>query len=613
MDFKTFALSFSRVEKKETLKWLSGKAVISNKSGNKLVTALLARVPFRIEIEAEISPAGKNAESFSLEIRENQVRLTAETEKGLLYGAHAICRFSELEDKFACCIDDTPCFPRRGLKLYLPPPDEKSMAEFYEIIDLAVRFKYNFIMLELGGAMEYLSHPEINTAYLKYAAFMNEYPGKAMKIQESFKWRKNSIHTDNGGGKILSQKLLREIVLFCRERNLEIVPEVPCLSHCDYLLAAFPHLTERPEDPYPDTACPAKEEYYKILFDILQETIDLFEPRRINIGHDEYYTIGLCPECRKKSAPQIYADDINKTAAFLRERNVKTIIWGDKLLDARFLSGRPCGGAEIPYNAEFDLEAVPATYPAMDLIAPDVEIFHWYWSIDRKLDLEYAKRGKKYLFGNFGSVELPDWKKRSSESSFQGICVSNWGRTDYETMRRNGILFDLIAGAALCWNKELGSEDYVPLFKGVSKELEQLNFNRFPAGTELFSITHTVQTDREFLYFFDGNFIDEKDFFLGEHLFVSESGKEYRFPVVFGKNISNTQSSPGRICDPLSDFDRYVVNRQYIEILGGAIPEKDKAGNTWYKAFFPHPAPGEKLTYKCFFPAANFTGEVKVK
>ena len=151
------------------------------------------------------------------------------------------------------------------------------------------------------------------------------------------------------------------------------------------------------------------------------------------------------------------------------------------------------------------------------------------------------------------------------------------------------------------------------LFQGVSKELEQLNFNRFPAGTELFSVTHTVQTDREFLYFFDGNFIDEKDFFLGEHLFVSESGREYRFPVVFGKNISNTQSSPGRICDPLSDFDRYVVNRQYIEILGGAIPEKDKAGNTWYKAFYPHPSPGEKLMYKCFVPAENFTGEVKVK
>lgn len=613
MKFKTFALSFADLKKGAPFHWQKGTLQIPETVTSPLLRDMLKKFPWQAELVIDSSFKGNTPEDYALNITAKEICLSASTPQGLLFGAATLLRFSEVEDLFECRFTASPKAKQRGLKLYLPPPDEEAIKEFYAIIDLAVRYKYNFIMLELGGAMEYQSHPEINDAYIRYAAFMNEYPGKAMKIQNSFKWRKNSIHTDNGGGQVLSQALLKEIAAFCRERHLEIIPEVPCLSHCDYLLAAYPHLAERPEDPYPDTACPSKEEYYTILSDLLQEVISVFAPQRINIGHDEYYTIGLCPECRQKTAPQIYADDINRTAAFLKEHQVKTIIWGEKLLNSHFLSGRPCGGAEIPDYTEPELEGVPATYPAMELISKDVEIFHWYWSIDRDLDKEYDTRERKYLFGNFGSIELPDWKKRSDAANFQGICVSNWGRTDYETMRRNGILFDLIASTYLCWNKNLGSEDYAVIFNAVSDELQQLNKNRFPAGAELFTITHTVDTQREFLYFFDGNFINEKNFLLGHHVFLSEKGKAYRFPVIFGKNISNAQSSPGRICDPLSEFDRYIVNRQYIEILGGACPEKDKKGRTWYKAFYLHPAPGEKLTFSHFEAAEGENVSVEIK
>ncbi len=599
MTFDYFSSGFTNVEKGTPLTWQKG----TPRSGRPqelpaVLRNCLAQLPWAVTVSFEIDSTLPHPESSRLEITEQSVRISAASEKGWLYAVSTLLRFGELEEKFACTITDTPHASRRGLKLYLPPPDEDSMKEFYAIIDLAVRYKYNFIMLELGGAMEYKSHPEINTAYLKYASFMNEYPAKAMKLQNSFKWRKNSIHTDNGGGLILPQTLLAEIINYCEARNLEIIPEVPSLSHCDYILAAHPHLAERKEDPYPDTACPSQEQYYNILFDLLQETVDLFHPRCINIGHDEYYSIGLCPECSKKSAPVIYAEDINRTAAFLRERGVATIIWGDKLLDAHFRSGGGCGGAELPAGGEMELDHVPATFPAIDLIAPDIEIFHWYWSIDRELDLEYDRRNRKFLFGNFGALELPEWKKRSSRSSFQGVCVSNWGRSDYETMRRNGIIFDLICSSYLCWNKELGSEDYAQLLQIVTEELNQLQKNR-NADTPTFEICHTAETDMEFLYFFDGNFIDEKDFLLGEHVFTDTCGKEYKFPVIFGKNISNAVNSPARVCDVLSDFDRYIINRQYIEILGGARP-CFKDGKMWYKATYPHPDPGQTLTYKEF-------------
>lgn len=612
MKFNDFSLSFSHITRGEALFWSAGTPHLQG-TANALAAKVLSQLPWAVSVNLELKSQEKfSDEGYELDIKKECVHLAAASQRGLLYGAWSLIRFGELEEKFECHIIDTPQASRRGLKLYLPPPDAASLKEFYAIIDLAVRYKYNFVMLELGGAMEYKSHPEINEAYLKYASFMNEYPAKAMKLQHSFSWSKNSIHTDNGGGLILSQQLLKEIIAFCEERELEIIPEVPSLSHCDYILAAHPELAERKEDPYPDTACPAKEEYYTLLFDLLKETVDLFHPKRINIGHDEYYSIGLCPECSKKSAPQIYAGDINRTAAFLKGLGVGTIIWGDKLLNAHFLTGSPCGGAEIPAGSD-GFAGVPATYPAIDMIDEEVEIFHWYWSIARELDQEYDTRGMKYLFGNFGAVELPDWTKRSSAKNFQGVCVSNWGRSDYETVRRNGILFDLICSSCLCWNCKIGSEDYTKLLKMASEELLQLNRNRLGAGTPVFEITHTVDTGIEFLYFFDGNFIVESDFLLGDHVYCTDSGEEYTFPVIFGKNISNAVNSPGRICDPLSDFDRYVVNRQYIEILGGAEPFRDTDGRMWYKTVYPHPAPGKKLIYKEFRIRGRHNCRVSVK
>ena len=203
MKFSDFSLSFSHVVKGSPLAWKKGK-VFCYGSESKVIKDLAARIPWSFELRITEGPCSITAlEGYTLDISCEKVLLSAPSERGLLYGMWTLIRFGELEDKAECTITDLPIAPQRGLKLYLPPPDESSIREFYAIIDLALRYKYNFLMLELGGAMEYLSHPEINEAYLKYASFMNEYPAKAMKIQNSFPWRKNSIHTENGGGRIL--------------------------------------------------------------------------------------------------------------------------------------------------------------------------------------------------------------------------------------------------------------------------------------------------------------------------------------------------------------------------------------------------------------------------
>ena len=103
---------------------------------------------------------------------------------------------------------------------------------------------------------------------------------------------------ENGGGNFLTQEEVRDLADYCRERMLEVIPEVPSLGHCDYLMMGHMDIAERPEDPYADTYCPSNPASYELLFDVLDEVIEVFNPEVINIGHDEYYTIGVCEKCR---------------------------------------------------------------------------------------------------------------------------------------------------------------------------------------------------------------------------------------------------------------------------------------------------------------------------
>ena len=129
------------------------------------------------------------------------------------------------------------------------------------------------------------------------------------------------------------------MVEYCKKRMIEVIPEVPSLGHCDYLMLGNHDIAEITADPYADTYCPSNPRSYEVLFDVLEDVITVFEPNIINIGHDEYYSIGICDKCKGKSGAELFAGDIQKIYDFLKARNIKTVIWGDKLLKDVYVPG----------------------------------------------------------------------------------------------------------------------------------------------------------------------------------------------------------------------------------------------------------------------------------
>ncbi len=227
-------------------------------------------------------------------------------------------------------VEPTAYKPLRGVHFYLP--GRAQIPFFKRVLTWLAGLGYNTLFLEVGGGMRYDRHPAINAAWERFCAEATAFPGGPAGLQGSQPFPKDSTHTELGSGSYLEKAEVADVVSFARALGIDVIPEVQTFSHSYYLCGAYPEITERDDDPWPDTYCPSHPRTYEIVFDVLQEVIDVCTPRIIHIGHDELYHIGLCPRCRDKSGAELLGYDVRRIHDFLAARGVRTSLWGDKLV-----------------------------------------------------------------------------------------------------------------------------------------------------------------------------------------------------------------------------------------------------------------------------------------
>jgi len=203
-------------------------------------------VGFPDEIKAKIEKHTRmsgNDEEYAVLVGE-ETFVCAKKEEGLIFGLSTLLHLLDAGELSARLIYDYPVCSVRGYRVYMP--GRENIGIFKDMIDLLAYYKYNAIILEIGGAMEYKKHPEINEKWVEACAEAHRYSGRAQEIQkQTHPWEKNSIHCDNGDGSYLTQDECRDIAEYCRNRGLEVIPECPTLSHSDYMVMAHPELSER--------------------------------------------------------------------------------------------------------------------------------------------------------------------------------------------------------------------------------------------------------------------------------------------------------------------------------------------------------------------------------
>ena len=400
-----------------------------------------------------LEQTGLDDEMYSLEVGKRGAVIGAATYAGLYYGVQTLAQLLAWAGPTRlplCSILDYPLKPIRGIHTYLPA--RENLPFFKRFVEWLGRHKVNTIFLEVGGGMEYRRHPEVNRAWEAFCREALAYPGGPDALQDSQWFAKNSTHTELAGGSFLTQDECRQIVQWCAENAIEVMPEVQSLSHSYYLCMAHPEIAEVKDDPWPDNYCPSNPRSYELYFELLEEIIEVFDPSLIHIGHDEAYIFNFCPRCKQRDAAEIYATDITKIHDWLAERGIRTAIWGDKLLNIVHPNGNTYGGVErntMRYGRQFHQ---PATNRCKDLIPRDVLIFDWYWSLSYESAQMLADMGYQMIYGNFHAPSFQNWRKHRQNPALLGGETSLWCAVDDYSIGRNGTFHNILWGANDLWS-----------------------------------------------------------------------------------------------------------------------------------------------------------------
>lgn len=443
-------------------------------------------ISHRIQINTELIGLPLEG-SYILMTGREDIKVYSASEAGLFYGLQTLKqmlgRKPASREIPVCTIVDWPYKEFRALHLYMPGRNQ--IEYFKRLIKTAAGLRYNKLILEVGAGMEYERHPEINKAWERFVREVLAYPGKEEGLQNSQGYLKDSIHIALGNGSFLTKEEVRDIIAYANRYYLEVIPEVQSLSHSYYLLLAHKELAERTWDPWPDTFCPSNPKSYELLFDVMEEVIEVFRPKSIHIGHDEVHTLKLCDQCRDKDAAQLFTGDVVKAYEYLKKRGISISMWSDMLTEVETSWGFTGGGAKTNYDPVHQEEYYfYDTTEAIELLPRDILMYNWMWWVSHDVQKKIADKGYSMILGNFSGVDFKNWEIWGANKYIKGAVIGTWCDNSFEVQAHDGILFNLVYSGSCLWDCHFTEASKNKYRIKTAKELPAI-YN-YLSGKELF-------------------------------------------------------------------------------------------------------------------------------
>lgn len=428
-------------------------------------------------------------EGFRLMVTPNRIDVAGAGVRGCHHAIRALLNRIDDAGRIACgSWTDWPRFPVRGAHLYVPAPED--LDYFERLLDYLAGLGMNTIFLEIGAAVQSHRHPRINEVWRQVAQMVRGYPFGQNQFanRHDFHGRgKDSFHGDNGGwGQALSHDQVRRLTRAAKRHHLEVVPEIQSLSHCYWLCLAYPEIAERNDDPFPCTYCPSNSRTYELLFDVMDEWIDLFDPRQVHIGHDEWYFRAICPRCRERSPADLLAEDVNRIHAHLAARGIKCVMWADQLLNPDVLrtprikewgTGRMIqwAGGERHYADEHGQYTSRACHQALAKINDDIVLADWYYVISPDTAGYLSGQGRQVLLGNFAPTFLDAHPEPLNADRVRGGFISTWVQASFLSHAHDNWFLQAMVTADILWQQ---SGPRVPLSERMPQYLQQWSRRR---------------------------------------------------------------------------------------------------------------------------------------
>ena len=250
----------------------------------------------------------ENPQGYTL-VANNGITIRSRSTDGLYFGAQTLrnmLRNAPRPQLEVCEIADWPDFDRRGYFFSMAGRTKQSLPNLKKMLDAISQLKINWIMLDLGHSFPFKNNP--------------------------LTLRKNS----------LTEKDVRTIIKWCRERHIEITPTLQFWSHAKWMTyhPDWEKMKEgEPARLWVSQPCPECEEPHELLRMSVNEHIDLFKPRALFLMMDEFYLgpFKKCSKCKGKNTFEQFAKIVKFGEDLCLERGVTPIVCHDSFLDYEFL------------------------------------------------------------------------------------------------------------------------------------------------------------------------------------------------------------------------------------------------------------------------------------
>jgi hypothetical protein len=196
-----------------------------------------------------------------------------------------------------------------------------------------------------------------------------------------------------------------QIVQACREKGIELIPQMNCLGHQSWdkrtarLLTAHPEFDETPgkypdnKDIYCRSYCPLHPQVHSVLFALIDELAKDCQAKAFHVGMDEVFILADpdCPRCHGKSTAEVFATEVQTLDEHLKSIGCRMWMWGDRFLDGQ---ATHLGKWEASENG---------TQSAVDHVPKDIVICDWHY--------DSAPETLRFFAGKGFDVVACPWRK----------------------------------------------------------------------------------------------------------------------------------------------------------------------------------------------------------
>jgi Glycosyl hydrolase family 20, domain 2/Glycosyl hydrolase family 20, catalytic domain len=407
-------------------------------------------------LQLQLSEKTPGPEGYLLHVDDSAVLVAGSDARGAFHGLQSLRQLIRKADQQVRIpkldVRDWPDKSFRGVKLYVP---SRAQIPFFKrfIRDFMALYKYNTLMMEMNACMRLERHPELNAGWVEMGRdttfSRKNYPPGVPHDMES-----NSSHHDAADGGFLEKDEVADLVHWVEQNHIEVVPEIPSLTHAYYLLSKHRELSQVPDVKWPDTYCACDPRSYELLFDVMDEYIEVMKPRMIHAGHDEWFApFGLGPCCKDKDPGEVYGEDIRKVHDYLAKKSIRMAIWGDYLLER--VRGKGLQKRSAPDGFKYQAPGAMTPEQVRALVPKDILIFNWFWSEEEggeTTEAQLDEFGFRQIYGNMTPF-IEKYRERSKRSTIIGGAPSSWAATTQYNMCKD-LLRDVLGCSSLLWSRQ---------------------------------------------------------------------------------------------------------------------------------------------------------------